>query len=57
MTIIMQFRVHTEFEELSSDMLVPGDVLQIPRRGCIMSCDAILISGNAIVNESMLTGT
>lgn len=36
--------------------LVPGDVVVIPPNGCIMACDAVLISGNAIVNESMLTG-
>jgi hypothetical protein len=28
----------------------------IPARGCMMSCDAVLVLGNAIVNESMLTG-
>lgn len=33
-----------------------GDVIEIPRRGCIMHCDAVLVSGNCIVNESMLTG-
>jgi P-type E1-E2 ATPase len=37
-------------------MLVPGDVLEVPRRGCVMQCDAVLINGNCIVNESMLTG-
>ncbi|XP_068220769.1 polyamine-transporting ATPase 13A3-like isoform X2 [Palaemon carinicauda] len=36
--------------------LVPGDIVVIPPNGCIMACDAVLISGNAIVNESMLTG-
>ena len=37
-------------------MLVPGDILEVPRHGCVMQCDAVLISGNCIVNESMLTG-
>ncbi len=37
--------------------LVPGDVILVPARGCVMMCDAVLLSGNAIVNESMLTGT
>ncbi|PIK40155.1 putative cation-transporting ATPase 13A3 [Apostichopus japonicus] len=45
-----------ETEEISSRFLVPGDVILIPRKGCIMSCDAALITGNCIVNESMLTG-
>jgi P-type E1-E2 ATPase len=35
---------------------VPGDVIEIPRDGCIMQCDAVLLGGNCIVNESMLTG-
>jgi len=39
-----------------SDTLVPGDVIEVPRQGCVMQCDAVLITGNCIVNESMLTG-
>ena len=39
----------------SSD-LYPGDVIEIPRTGLRVPCDCALISGNAIVNESMLTG-
>lgn len=41
---------------ISTDQLVPGDVLVIPSHGCIMHCDAVLLTGNCIVNESMLTG-
>jgi len=44
------------FETVHSDVLVPGDVIEVPRHGCIMQCDAVLINGNCIVNESMLTG-
>ncbi len=45
------------FEEVDSSRLVPGDVVAVPRRGgCVMSCDAVLLTGSAIVNESMLTG-
>ncbi|XP_078374483.1 polyamine-transporting ATPase 13A3-like isoform X2 [Oculina patagonica] len=43
-------------EDISSEDLVPGDVLIIPPKGCLVHCDAVLISGNCIVNESMLTG-
>lgn len=43
-------------KQLSADYLVPGDVIAIPVDGCVMSCDAILLSGTCIVNESMLTG-
>ncbi|XP_015781531.1 probable cation-transporting ATPase 13A3 isoform X2 [Tetranychus urticae] len=45
-----------ETEEIESSDLVPGDVIILPPYGCIMQCDAVLISGNAIVNESVLTG-
>jgi len=44
------------YEDISSEDLAPGDVLEIPRHGCIMQCDAVLVAGNCIVNESMLTG-
>ncbi|XP_055952712.1 polyamine-transporting ATPase 13A3-like isoform X3 [Argiope bruennichi] len=44
------------FEDIPSSNLVPGDVLAIPPHGCHMPCDAVLITGNCIVNESMLTG-
>ncbi|XP_072037305.1 polyamine-transporting ATPase 13A3-like [Amphiura filiformis] len=40
----------------TEDQVVPGDVLVIPPHGCTMSCDAVLINGTCIVNESMLTG-
>uniref|UniRef100_A0A8C9K3Q1 ATPase 13A3 n=1 Tax=Panthera tigris altaica TaxID=74533 RepID=A0A8C9K3Q1_PANTA len=36
--------------------LVPGDVMVIPLNGTVMPCDAVLINGTCIVNESMLTG-
>lgn len=45
-----------EYEDIPSEDLVPGDVIEIPRRGCFMQCDAVLVTGNCIVNESMLTG-
>lgn len=40
---------------MSTD-LVPGDVIIIPANGTIMPCDAVLVQGTCIVNESMLTG-
>ncbi|KAJ8254750.1 hypothetical protein GJAV_G00196960 [Gymnothorax javanicus] len=43
-------------EEILSTDLVPGDVVVIPANGMMMPCDAALISGTCIVNESMLTG-
>lgn len=44
------------YESVTTEQLVPGDVIAIPAHGCMMHCDAVLISGNCIVNESMLTG-
>ncbi|PAA81636.1 hypothetical protein BOX15_Mlig034017g3, partial [Macrostomum lignano] len=44
------------YVSINSDLLVPGDVIEIPKGGCVMQCDAVLVSGNCIVNESMLTG-
>uniref|UniRef100_A0A7N6B905 Cation-transporting P-type ATPase N-terminal domain-containing protein n=1 Tax=Anabas testudineus TaxID=64144 RepID=A0A7N6B905_ANATE len=49
-------RGNKETEEAMSTELVPGDVISIPANGMIMPCDAVLIHGNCIVNESMLTG-
>jgi cation-transporting ATPase 13A3/4/5 len=49
-------RENGTIEEIASGNLVPGDVIMIPSHGCIMQCDAVLISGTVIVNESMLTG-
>ena len=43
-------------EEIKSTELVPGDVIEIPANGCLMACDAVLVTGTCIVNESMLTG-
>lgn len=45
-----------EMELLSPDDLVPGDIIVISADGGIMACDAVLLSGSCIVNESMLTG-
>ncbi|XP_067382769.1 cation-transporting ATPase 13A2 isoform X6 [Channa argus] len=36
--------------------LVPGDCLIIPQEGLLLPCDAALLSGECLVNESMLTG-
>ncbi|XP_059609643.1 polyamine-transporting ATPase 13A3 isoform X2 [Phlebotomus argentipes] len=43
-------------ERVETRLLVPGDVLLVPRTGCHMHCDAVLLNGNAILDESSLTG-
>ncbi|XP_035903591.1 probable cation-transporting ATPase 13A5 isoform X1 [Anopheles stephensi] len=52
----MVVRDTMESETIETRFLVPGDVLEIPATGCTMQCDAVLLSGNCILDESMLTG-
>nr|XP_021392483.1 probable cation-transporting ATPase 13A4 [Lonchura striata domestica] len=44
------------FQELESHHLVPGDMLILKEGKSLLPCDAILVSGQCTVNESMLTG-
>ncbi|XP_067828171.1 polyamine-transporting ATPase 13A3-like [Heptranchias perlo] len=50
------YRSNNVTEEIFSTDLVPGDVVVIPTNGLMMPCDAVLISGTCVVNESLLTG-
>lgn len=44
-------------EDMVSSMeLVPGDCIVIPEEGLLLPCDAALLAGECMVNESMLTG-
>ena len=43
------------YVEMMSDELVPGDVIEVVH-DTVMECDAVLLSGTVIINESMLTG-
>ncbi|KAJ8021861.1 putative cation-transporting ATPase 13A3 [Holothuria leucospilota] len=36
--------------------VVPGDIIILPSNPCTLPCDAVLIEGTCVVNESMLTG-
>lgn len=40
---------------MSSSELVPGDLIMVPNSG-IIPCDAVLLQGESIINEAMLTG-
>ncbi|XP_071840513.1 polyamine-transporting ATPase 13A3-like [Apostichopus japonicus] len=42
--------------DIPESEIVPGDVMVIPWGGCTLTCDAVLLTGNCVVNESMLTG-
>lgn len=45
----------TAWQELNSEKLVPGDVIAVSSPS-MMECDAVLLDGLVICNESMLTG-
>ncbi|XP_058794297.1 polyamine-transporting ATPase 13A3-like [Phymastichus coffea] len=53
---IRVLRSNGEYESVSSDELVPGDIIELPKHQAIVACDAVLLTGSCIVNESMLTG-
>ncbi len=44
------------WQRISSEDLVPGDIYALEHASCEIPCDSILLEGNAIVDESMLTG-
>ncbi|KAM4872560.1 polyamine-transporting ATPase 13A2 [Thomomys bottae] len=43
-------------EWVDSSELVPGDCMVLPQEGGPMPCDAALVAGECVVNESSLTG-
>lgn len=51
---LFEFRI--VYESIYAVRLVPGDVIIIPPSGCVVPCDAVLVAGTCIVNESVLTG-
>lgn len=55
-TVLRPTRAGREECVVNASRLVPGDVLVLPPDGCVMPCDAMLLTGTCIVNESMLTG-
>ncbi len=44
-----------EYVEENSNKIVPGDIILV-KEGSKMPCDAILLEGECVVNEAMLTG-
>ncbi|XP_036601114.1 polyamine-transporting ATPase 13A2 isoform X3 [Trichosurus vulpecula] len=53
---VMVRRAGGENVLVNSTELVPGDCLVLPADGGLVPCDAALLSGECMVNESMLTG-
>lgn len=49
-------RSNGDFECVSSSDLVPGDIIELPKYQGVVVCDAVLLTGHCLVNESMLTG-
>lgn len=54
--MVVRLREGGTKEQVLSSELVPGDVIVVPDHGCQLLCDAVLLSGSVIMNESMLTG-
>ncbi|XP_026578051.1 LOW QUALITY PROTEIN: probable cation-transporting ATPase 13A4 [Pseudonaja textilis] len=54
--LVKVFRKETGAQEVESRHLVPGDILVLDEGRSLMSCDALLLSGQCVVNEGMLTG-
>ena len=46
---------HT-YEEAESTELVPGDVIEVPQYGCVMQCDAVLITGKNYCKRVYVNG-
>lgn len=42
--------------QVDPEELVPGDLIVLPAADYVMPCDAVLLTGQSIVNESVLTG-
>lgn len=47
--------ISDEEEVIPAERLVPGNIIEIKSMS-MMQCDAVLLNGNVIVNESILTG-
>lgn len=43
-------------ENVPCSDLVPGDIIELPKHQGTVICDAVLLTGQCILNESMLTG-
>ncbi|XP_044255627.1 polyamine-transporting ATPase 13A3-like isoform X1 [Tribolium madens] len=44
------------FQDADPSELVPGDLIILPKANFVLPCDVVLLTGQCIVNESVLTG-
>nr|XP_033777807.1 cation-transporting ATPase 13A2 isoform X5 [Geotrypetes seraphini] len=57
MTVSVKVRRNSGEEDIVSSVdLVPGECIILPPDGFLLPCDAALLTGECMVNESMLTG-
>ncbi|XP_050298965.1 polyamine-transporting ATPase 13A3-like isoform X3 [Anthonomus grandis grandis] len=54
--VIRKINNESTFVDINPENLVPGDLIVMPAAELIMPCDAVLLTGQAFVNESVLTG-
>uniref|UniRef100_A0A670KIZ9 Cation-transporting ATPase n=1 Tax=Podarcis muralis TaxID=64176 RepID=A0A670KIZ9_PODMU len=54
--LVKVLRKETGVQEVESRHLVPGDTLVLGGGKSLLPCDAVLIHGQCVVNEAMLTG-
>ena len=53
---IVKVKRDGKFEEISSNDLIPGDIFEISQLHWVMPCDAVLLTGGLVMDESGLTG-
>ena len=53
---VVQVKRDGRWQQTPSEYLVPGDVIRLGDSANLLTCDAALISGQALTDESLLTG-
>lgn len=53
--VVRKVNGQTHTEEIDSKLLVPGDIIEV-KQDSKLPCDVILIDGQCLINEAVLTG-
>ena len=53
---VVQVKRDGQWQQIPSESLVPGDLVKIENSAELLTCDAALVSGQALTDESLLTG-